>query len=141
MSATQLACSIREHPIILKPLLAACNLAGRALKRDLKIENIDTYEPNLNVTQANAIAGYVLSFLPPFVELPTLSRIDRISFTPMSKAVYGSKFPTQFSKRTNQASFSASHTNQTRSLRMTWNSFLCSANLEVIGSQQATNAN
>jgi hypothetical protein len=39
--ATELAKAILDHPLILKPLLAACNLAGRALKRDLKIDNID----------------------------------------------------------------------------------------------------
>jgi hypothetical protein len=64
MPATDLAKAIKEHPRILKALLAACNLAGRALKRDLKIDNIDTYEPTLTSEQANAVAGYLLSFLP-----------------------------------------------------------------------------
>lgn len=80
MPATELAKAILDHPLILKPLLAACNLAGRALKRDLKIDNIDTYEPTLSQTQANAVAGYLLSFLPEYIELPALSRIDRVSF-------------------------------------------------------------
>ncbi len=80
MPATQLAAAILRHPVVLKPLLAACNLAGRALKRDLKIDNIDTYEPSLDKAEANAVAGYLLSFLPTYVELPALSRIDRISF-------------------------------------------------------------
>jgi len=80
MPATELAKAILEHPLILKPLLAACNLAGRALKRDLKIDNIDTYEPSLSKAQANAVAGYLLSFLPTYIELPALSRIDRVSF-------------------------------------------------------------
>ncbi|MBM3841547.1 MAG: hypothetical protein FJ398_27110 [Verrucomicrobia bacterium] len=78
--ATDLARAILNHPLILKPLLAACNLAGRALKRDLKIDNIDTYEPTLTSAQANAVAGYLLSFLPQYIELPALSRIDRVSF-------------------------------------------------------------
>lgn len=78
--ATELAKAILEHPRILKPLLAACNLAGRALKRDLKIDNIDTYEPSLTKAHANAVAGYLLSFLPQYIELPALSRIDRVSF-------------------------------------------------------------
>jgi hypothetical protein len=80
MPAADLASAISEHPLILKPLLAACNLAGRALKRDLKIDNIDTYEPILTRDQASAVAGYLLSFLPNCIELPALSRIDRISF-------------------------------------------------------------
>lgn len=80
MSAEQLAKAIAEHPLVLKSLLAACNLAGRALKRDLKIENIDTYLPVLSEKQASAVAGYLLSFLPKYLELPTLSRIDRVSF-------------------------------------------------------------
>lgn len=80
MSAERLAEAILAHPMVLKPLLAACNLAGRALKRDLKIDNIDTYLPVLSEKQAIAVAGYLLSFLPGYLELPTLSRIDRISF-------------------------------------------------------------
>lgn len=78
--ATELANAILDHPLILKPLLAACNLGGRALKRDLKIDNIDTYEPTLTKAQGNAVAGYLLSFLPQYIELPALSRIDRLSF-------------------------------------------------------------
>ena len=46
MPVADLAKAIQEHPRILKSLLAACNLAGRALKRALKIDNIDTYEPH-----------------------------------------------------------------------------------------------
>lgn len=80
MAASELAQALVEHPLVLKPLLASCNLAGRALKRDLKIENIDTYMPSLTVQQASAVAGYLLSFLPKYLEIPTLGRIDRVSF-------------------------------------------------------------
>jgi hypothetical protein len=80
MPAAELARAIATHPKILKALLAVCNLAGRALKRDLKIDNIDTYEPRLRDADASAVAGYLLSFLPQYIEIPTLSRIDRISF-------------------------------------------------------------
>lgn len=79
MSAADLATALMEQPILLKPLLAACNLAGRALKRDLKL-NVDTYEPILKANDAHALAGYLLSFLPNYLEIPTLARIDRISF-------------------------------------------------------------
>jgi hypothetical protein len=33
-----LANAIRTHPIILKPLLTVCNIAGRAIERDLQIK-------------------------------------------------------------------------------------------------------
>jgi len=80
LSAIALAEAIGAQPMILKPLLACCNLAGRAIKRDLKINDIDTYAPNLSATQAAALAGYLLSFLPPYLELPTLVRVDRVAF-------------------------------------------------------------
>lgn len=80
MSADDLAQAISHYPLVLKPLLASCNLAGRAIKRDLKIDNIDTYMPVLSEKQANAVAGYLLSFLPKYLEIPTLSHIDRVSF-------------------------------------------------------------
>jgi hypothetical protein len=80
LSASELAEAIRAQPMILKPLLACCNIAGRAIKRDLKIHAIDTYSPNLSAIQAAALAGYLLSFLPPYLELPTLVRVDRVAF-------------------------------------------------------------
>lgn len=80
MTAFDLAKAILNHPIILKPLLAACNIAARAIERDLSIKNVDTYSPRLNDGQAKVIAGYVKPFLPSYVEIPTLSQIDRIEF-------------------------------------------------------------
>jgi len=80
LSATELAEAILAKPMVLKSLLACCNLAGRAIKRDLKIDTIDTYSPTLSQTQAAALAGYLLSFLPPYLEIPTLVRVDRVAF-------------------------------------------------------------
>ncbi|MBM3132659.1 MAG: hypothetical protein FJZ95_06465 [Chloroflexi bacterium] len=80
MSAFELADAIIEEPLILKPLLAICNIAARAIERDLSIKNIDTYKPRLSKAQARVIAGYIKPFLPPYVEIPTLSQIDRVSF-------------------------------------------------------------
>jgi hypothetical protein len=80
MSATDLSRAIKQQPLILKPLMAACNIAGRALDRDLGLENVDTYAPNLTEEHANVIAGYIKPFLPPFLELPTLVHIDRIEY-------------------------------------------------------------
>jgi hypothetical protein len=80
VSALELARAIREHPLVLKPLIAVCNIAGRAIERDLQIKNLDTYSPKLNETMAAAIAGYIKPFLPPSLEIPVLSGVDRVSF-------------------------------------------------------------
>jgi hypothetical protein len=80
VGAVELAEAIQSNPIILKALLASCNLAGRAIKRDLKIDGIDTYVPRLSPTQAAALAGYLLGFLPPYIEMPTLVHVDRVAF-------------------------------------------------------------
>lgn len=80
MTAFELAKAIIAYPIILKPLLAACNIAARAIERDLSIKNLDTYDPRLSNEQANVIAGYMKPFLPSLIEIPALSRIDRIAF-------------------------------------------------------------
>src|SRR3990172_697354 len=69
VSATALAGIILEHPAVLKPLLSLCNIAGRALAREIGIRNLNTYEPRLDTTQAAAIAGYIKPFLPPAVAL------------------------------------------------------------------------
>jgi len=42
MTAMDLAEAIQAHPIILKSLLACCNVAGRAIQRDLDIRGIGT---------------------------------------------------------------------------------------------------
>ena len=80
VSATALAEIILEHPAVLKPLLSLCNIAGRALARDIGIRNLNTYEPRLDATQAAAIAGYIKPFLPPAVALCSLSEIDRVEW-------------------------------------------------------------
>ncbi|MDP2663441.1 MAG: hypothetical protein Q8R28_22225, partial [Dehalococcoidia bacterium] len=45
MSALDLAKAILAQPIILKALLACCNIAARAIERDLDLKNLDTYTP------------------------------------------------------------------------------------------------
>jgi hypothetical protein len=80
MTAYELAEAIIAHPIILKPMLAACNLAARAIERDLSIKNLNTYDPKLTREQAMVIAGYIKPFLPTSLEIPALSRIDRVAF-------------------------------------------------------------
>jgi len=80
MSALDIANAINNHPAILKTLLASCNIAARAIERDLGIKNLDTYNPKINQDNAKVIAGYLKPFLPSYIELPTLSMIDRIYF-------------------------------------------------------------
>ena len=65
MTALDLAKAILAQPLVLKPLLAACNIAARAIERDLSIKNVDTYAPRLTQEHANVIAGYIKPFLPP----------------------------------------------------------------------------
>ena len=48
MSALDIANAINNHPAILKTLLASCNIAARAIERDLGIKNLDTYNPKIN---------------------------------------------------------------------------------------------
>jgi len=80
MAALDLAEAIINHPLILKPLLAACNIAARAIERDLSIKNVDTYSPRLSDDQAKVIAGYIKPFLPNYLEIPALSQLDRVAF-------------------------------------------------------------
>ncbi len=80
MSAFDLAEAIINHPLILKPLLAACNIAARAIERDLSIKNLDTYSPRLSDGEAKVIAGYMKPFLPAYLEIPALTKIDRVAF-------------------------------------------------------------
>jgi len=80
MSVMDLASAVLKHSIILKPLLAACNVAARAIERDIGIRNLDTYAPRLSREQAMAICGYLKPFLPRQLALPSLSHLDRVNF-------------------------------------------------------------
>lgn len=80
MSAVSLSKAIIGYPLILKPLLASCNIAARAIERDLGIKNIDTYSPRVDRNQAKVLAGYIKPFLPLYLEIPALARLDRVAF-------------------------------------------------------------
>ena len=80
MTAFDLAKAIVNFPLVLKPLLAASNIAARAIERDLSIKNVDTYSPRLSDDQAKVLAGYIKPFLPSSLEIPALSQIDRVAF-------------------------------------------------------------
>jgi len=80
MKAEDLAKAMLAYPLILKPILGSCNIAARAIERDLGIKNLDTYTPHLTEDQVKIVAGYVKPFLPAYMELPTLGRIDQILY-------------------------------------------------------------
>lgn len=80
ITAMELAAAIEGYPRILKALLACCNVAGRAIERDLDIRGIDTYEPRLTEPKCAAIAGYLKPFLPQEISVPALSELDRFFF-------------------------------------------------------------
>ncbi len=80
LSATELAKAIISRPVILKALLACCNVAARAIERDLGIKGIDTFDPRIDHDEAKVIAGYIRPFLPDYIEVPALCLIDRIAY-------------------------------------------------------------
>lgn len=80
LKPSDIAKAIYSYPKILKPLLAMCNIAARAVERDLSIRNLNTYNPRLTEDNSKIIAGYITPFLPPFIELPALLLIDKIEF-------------------------------------------------------------
>jgi hypothetical protein len=80
MTASDLSEAVFSKPEVLKPLFASCNIAARAIERDLGIKNLDTYSPRLTRDQAAIIAGYIKQFLPAYIEIPALAQIDRVYF-------------------------------------------------------------
>jgi len=75
-----LADSIAKFPAVLKPLLIACNVAARAIERDLGIKNLNTYTPRVSRKQASIIADYLRPHLPAMIAIPTLCYLDRVEF-------------------------------------------------------------
>ncbi len=80
LPAEELARTIVEYPLVLKPLLIAANVAARSIERDLGIKGVNTYSPKLTEQQALAISGYLAAFLPPTIALPSLVLLDRTMF-------------------------------------------------------------
>jgi hypothetical protein len=76
----EIATALLEHPTVLKPLIASCNIAGRAIARDLGLKNVNTYNPRLTSESAMGLAGYIKPFLPTYLELPALTHADRLEF-------------------------------------------------------------
>jgi len=80
MTARDIAAAIKSRPSILKPLMACCNVAARAIERDLDIRGMDTYVPRLSEEHVATIAGYLKPFLPQELAVPALSELDRYFF-------------------------------------------------------------
>jgi hypothetical protein len=80
VSVLALARAFQFHPSVVKPLMAICNVAARAVERDLEIKNLDTFHPKLDEKDSVALAGYLKSFLPPSIEIPSLLVVDRTVF-------------------------------------------------------------
>lgn len=77
MTVFDLSAAIQSHPVILKGIVACCNIGARALARDLGL-TVDTYVPKMSPEKAAAIAGYVKPFLPPYLEIPAISYVDKL---------------------------------------------------------------
>jgi len=80
MSVVELASALVANPVVLKPVLAACNCAARALERDVGIKNLNTYASRLSTENAMAIAGYLKPFLPGHLSIPGLAHLDRVNY-------------------------------------------------------------
>ena len=79
LSTESLAAAIQSRPDVLKPLLVECNVAGRAIARDLRLK-VDTYRPRLSTKEALTIARYILPFLPRSVSIEAVVLSDRTEF-------------------------------------------------------------
>ena len=79
MSAPELAAALVAAPELLKPFLAACNMGGRALRKDLGIE-LDPYRPKLDEQIAARVAEFLLPALPEEITLDALLALDLYQF-------------------------------------------------------------
>jgi hypothetical protein len=80
MNATQLGRILAAHPVLAKPLMILCNVAERAIERDLGLKGLNSYKPRFQRDAAKAVAGYLKPFLPDRIELESFCAIDRLMF-------------------------------------------------------------
>lgn len=79
MNAEELARAFIAYPIVIKSVLTAVNVAGRAIKRDLDID-IDTYKSTISAERASILAGYIKPLMPNELSIPALIELDRWFF-------------------------------------------------------------
>jgi hypothetical protein len=80
MDATKLGRILAKHPVLAKPLMILCNVAERAIERDLGLKGLNSYKPRFQSDSAKALAGYLKPFLPERIELESFCAIDRLMF-------------------------------------------------------------
>jgi hypothetical protein len=80
VNAEELGVLFETYPIIVKAVIMACNVAARAIERDLGIKNFDTYHPRFKPGQALTLARYVKPFLPVTLPVQALSHLDRVAY-------------------------------------------------------------
>lgn len=80
LNAPELAEAFLKFPVIVKPVLACVNVAGRAIKRDLGID-INTYAEKLTEQDAGMLAAYIKPMLPAHIAVPALIELDRYTWT------------------------------------------------------------
>jgi len=80
INATELGRILAKYPILAKPLMILCNVAERAIERDLGLKGLNSYNPRFQRDSAKAVAGYLKPFLPDRIELDSFCAIDRLMF-------------------------------------------------------------
>jgi DNA-binding protein Fis len=80
VSAEELRELLSAHPDLLKPLLVACNVGQRAVKRDLGF-NVNTLRPRLKQAQAQQLAEFLLRSLPKKILVDSLVALDLYQWT------------------------------------------------------------
>jgi hypothetical protein len=75
VTVDQLAALLLKDPSLLKPLIAACNMGKRAIRKDLGIE-LDTFRPRLDRDKAYQVAEYLLPSLPKAIFIESLVALD-----------------------------------------------------------------
>jgi hypothetical protein len=80
LNATELGRILAKYPVLAKPLMILCNVAERAIERDLGLKGLNSYSPRFQRDSAKALAGYLKPFLPERMELNSFCAIDRLMF-------------------------------------------------------------
>lgn len=80
VNATELGRILAKYPLLAKPLMILCNIAERAIERDLGLKGLNSYRPRFRSDSAKALAGYLKPFLPERMELESFCSVDRLMF-------------------------------------------------------------